>query len=344
MGLTRSTPHRPLRPGGGVVRPHSVAIAIVLATVVGLTACSPGPREDATDGATTPTTTTTPTTATTTPTTTDAGCPAGPTTVAYRPVPGVAVELVSLDVHNPTGRCGQPVWIWVHGGGYRTGDKANQMDHKIGLAREQGWVLVSVNYRLTDPADPATARFPDHFEDVAAAVAWVHEEIAPLGGDPERLALFGHSAGADIVSNVAVVPSYLAAHGLGPADLACAGPLDTEGFDKVSAGSDQPDGEQDQWQVALGNDPDYLVRTSATLQVRPGLGIPPMIGVVRGGPGRQAIGTAFLDAVRATGVTATAVDARAVTHNQVNALIGAPGDTVMTPAVTTFLDDCFGAD
>jgi acetyl esterase/lipase len=233
------------------------------------------------------------------------------------------------------------VWIWVHGGGYRTGDKSNQMADKVRLAREQGWILVSVNYRLTDPAEPTSARFPDHFDDVAAAVAWVHETIARYGGDPDRIALFGHSAGADIVSNVATVPTYLRAHGLDLDVLSCAGPLDTEGFDKAGAGAADPDGERDQWQAALGNHPGYLTATSATLQVRPRIGIPPMIGVVRGTARRREIEAAFLDTVRSTGVDAVAIDAGTLTHGQVASRIGRPGDTVMTGPVVAFLQGCF---
>ena len=89
-----------------------------------------------------------------------------------------------------------------------------QIRDKVRLVNDQGWLFVSINYRLTDPGAPTSARFPDHFEDVAAAVAWVHEEIGAYGGDPERLALLGHSAGADIIANVAAEPSYLAAEGL----------------------------------------------------------------------------------------------------------------------------------
>ncbi len=324
-------------------RPRTVQLArtVVLVWLVSLTvvACADDPSDRSPTAAA-------PTAAAPTPTDPTDRAPACaepslPTTVAYRDLAGVDPGLVSLDVHAPADACDLPVWIWVHGGGYRTGDKANQVADKVRLAREQGWILVSVNYRLTDPGEPTSARFPDHFDDVAAAVAWVHGSIARYGGDPDRIALFGHSAGADIVSNVATVPTYLRAHGLDLDALACAGPLDTEGFDKAGAGAADPDGERDQWQVALGNNPDYLAATSATLQVRPGIGIPPMIGVVRGTPRRRLIEAAFLDTVRATGVDAVAIEAGTLTHGQVNSGIGRPGDTVMTAPVVAFLRDCF---
>jgi len=262
-------------------------------------------------------------------------------TVAYRTVEGVDPDLTSADVYPVAGVCDAPVVMWVHGGGYRIGDKANQIRDKAKLLNDNGWVLVSVNYRLTDPGQPGSAQYPDHFDDAAAAVAWVEANIGSYGGDPSRVALLGHSAGADIVSNVATNPAYLHRQGLELSALRCAGPLDTEGFDKVAAGADDPDGEQEQWRSALGNNPNYLTETSATMLVAPGIGIPPMIGVVRGIPRRQQIETAFLAALRSAGIENTSIDARALTHNEVNTSIGAPGDTVMTAPVVAFLEQCF---
>ena len=262
-------------------------------------------------------------------------------TEAYRTLQNIDPDLTSVDLYPVAGSCSAPVVMWVHGGGYRTGDKSNQMRDKVKLFNDQGWIVVSVNYRLTKPGQPGSAQFPDHFDDVASAVAWAHDNIASFGGDPSRIALLGHSAGADIVSNVATNPTYLQAHGLDLSVLRSAGPLDTEGFDKRAAGANDPDGEKDQWSSALGNDPDYLTGTSATELVKPGIGIPPMIGVVRGTPERQQIETSFLDALQTAGIQATTIDARSLTHNEVNNHLGASGDTVMTAPVVGFLTECF---
>lgn len=263
-----------------------------------------------------------------------------PATVAYRTIRGVAARLTALDVHPVAGRCDAPVVMWVHGGGYQVGDKRNQITDKVRLMNGQGWMLVSVNYRLTRPGEPGSAQFPDHFDDVAAAIAWVHDNIRDFGGDPTRIALLGHSAGADIVSNVAVNPTYLRAYDLEPAVLSCAGPLDTEGFDKAEAGTSDPDGERAQWSSALGNNPRYVEETSATKLVREGAGIPPMIGVVRGTDRRRRIEQAFLDSLREAGVEATSIDAASLTHEEVSSRIGAPGDDVMTAPLVDFLEGC----
>lgn len=261
--------------------------------------------------------------------------------MAYTTIAGVDPNLTSLDIYQPeTPECDAPVVMWVHGGGYSVGDKANQITNKANLFNSAGWILVSVNYWLTAPGLDNSAQFPDHYNDVAAAFAWVHNHITEYGGNPTRIALLGHSAGADIVSNVATNPQYLQAVGLDLTAIKCAGPLDTEGFDKAQAGSSDPDGERAQWKNALGNNPNYIVETSATMLIDAGIGIPPMIGVVRGSAGRQRIETAFLATLDAAGVTTVMIDARSLTHNEVNNHIGAANDQVMTAPLMQFLTKC----
>ena len=166
--------------------------------------------------------------------------------------------------------------------------------------------------------------------------------IADYGGDPQRIALLGHSAGADIVSNVLLNPAYLDAVGMTAADLACAGPLDSEGFDKFAAGTADIRGLQQEWRTALGNAPDYLRSTSANWLIAAGRDVPPIIGVVRGSTRRRAIETAFLTKLDAIGVPTTSIDASTLTHHEVNSRIGARGDRVMTPPLMRFLDRCLG--
>ena len=137
----------------------------------------------------------------------------------------------SLNVYRPAAEPkGQtlPVVIWVHGGGWRTGDK----DNRAGMHLCQTWantgiVVVGLDYRLT----PAVVH-PAHVEDVAAGIAWVHKHIAKSGGDPKRVFLLGHSAGAHLVALVATAPNYLRAHSLSPKSaLAGVMAIDTASYD-----------------------------------------------------------------------------------------------------------------
>ena len=67
--------------------------------------------------------------------------------------------------------------VWVHGGGYRVGDKAQQVAAKVALFASRGWIFASVNYRLSRPGAGA-AQYPDHYDDVATAVTWLRTTCA----------------------------------------------------------------------------------------------------------------------------------------------------------------------
>lgn len=261
-------------------------------------------------------------------------------TVAYRTVPGVAPDLTSLDVYPVAGTCGAPVVVWVHGGGFQQGDKANQLADKVRLFNSAGYVLVSVNYRLTDPAAASPVQYPTHADDVAAALAWVQGNIARYGGDAGRLALLGHSAGAQLVATLAVDGRRLAAHGLSLDALSCAAPLDTEGFDVAAqvAGGGQSGA---MYAAAFGTDPAVLRDASPLRHVASGNGIPPMLVAERGTPARKQTLATFVNALRGANVEVTVVDASSLTHAEVNQRIGQAGDTVMTPPVMAFLASCF---
>lgn len=321
-----------------VTRSRSLVVALLVALTVGsllITACGGDDRSDtATTSTRTSATTSVPSAATAA-----TGCPAGARVtrdVAYETVAGVAPNLLSLDVYPPAHGCPAPVVVWVHGGGWRIGDKRNQLTDKIRLFNDAGYVLVSVNYRLTDGASPTPVRYPTHNEDVATATAWVHDHIAVYGGDPERLALVGHSAGAQIAASVATDERYLAAHGLGLDALRCAAPLDTEGYDvSAEAGRGNPI-----YLAAFGDDPATWADASPLLHVAPGKGIPPFLVVERGTVRRRRAAETFAQRLRDAGVDATMLDAGTSSHADVNARIGASGDTVMTAPLMRFLANC----
>ncbi|MGK2954177.1 MAG: carboxylesterase family protein [Solirubrobacterales bacterium] len=109
----------------------------------------------------------------------------------------------------------RPVVVWVHGGGWAIGDKSNRMPDKARLLTDAGYILASINYRLSPSAggvptfEPDRVMFPDHPKDVAAAIAWISDNIEGYGGDPDAMFLMGHSAGAHLVSLVGSDPSWM---------------------------------------------------------------------------------------------------------------------------------------
>jgi triacylglycerol lipase len=105
------------------------------------------------------------------------------------------------------------VLVFIHGGGFHVGDKIDM--HNIGyyFARA-GIVTVAPSYRLA----PAF-KWPAGTEDAAAAVKWTREHVAEYGGDPNRIFLGGHSAGAQIAADYALRKRFQPAGGAGLAGV-----------------------------------------------------------------------------------------------------------------------------
>ena len=118
-------------------------------------------------------------------------------------------EQCKLDVYYPKGTKGFATVVWFHGGGLTEGSRY------LPELKEQGIAIVPVSYRLAPKA-----KAPAILEDSAAAVAWVIKNIERYGGDPSKVFVAGHSAGAYLSSMIAMDPKWLAAHKLSNRSLA----------------------------------------------------------------------------------------------------------------------------
>jgi arylformamidase len=263
---------------------------------------------------------------------------------------GVAAAQQSLDLYLPAGgeACGPvPVVVYVHGGGFRRGDKSHQAEAKADLFTGEGWAFASVNYRLVgdDDAGPDGATYPRAEQDVARAVAFLRDQAARYGLDPGNVMLLGHSAGGFLVALVGTDATFLeeAAPGAGLGAVTCVAPLDTS-YDipaNVEAGGRQAD----MFTEAFGDDPEVWRRASPTHVVTAsgdggGAGLPAFHVVTRGGPARVAESRAFARAVGDAGGTAALQVARGLSHAEVNHHVGGAGDTVVTPALLRFYRGC----
>ena len=103
--------------------------------------------------------------------------------------------------------------LFVYGGGWHGGSRKNLAGVGENL-QAQGFACALVGHRLCPPH-----RWPAMIEDVAAAFAWVHGHIAERGGDPARIAVAGHSSGAQLVLLLASDAQWLQAHSLSPAAI-----------------------------------------------------------------------------------------------------------------------------
>jgi acetyl esterase/lipase len=95
-----------------------------------------------------------------------------------------------------------PVLIQVPGGAWSVGDKRVQAYTLMSRMVELGWICVSINYSKS----PRCA-FPTHLIDVKRAIAWVRENIADYGGDPDFMAITGGSAGGHLAALAALTPN-----------------------------------------------------------------------------------------------------------------------------------------
>src|SRR3984885_12050866 len=130
---------------------------------------------------------------------------------------GSSEDCLYLNVWTPgiSAKTKLPVMVWIYGGGFQAGATSEPRQDGEHLAHK-GVVVVSMNYRLgifgffSHPG--LTAESPHHASgnyglmDQAAALKWVHENIAAFGGDPNNVTIFGESAGSVAVSGVMAEP------------------------------------------------------------------------------------------------------------------------------------------
>jgi acetyl esterase/lipase len=226
-----------------------------------------------------------------------------------------------LDLFVPVDAQRAPVAVVLHGGSWSAGHKnigaVQDLAHWLA---ERGVVAVPMGYRLVPQVSPEQQPV-----DVAAGVAWLHRYVAEYGGDPGRIALVGHSAGAHLASLVALDRSYLDALDLPPGvpagvvgisnlfDLRASAELDSS-IARVTL------------KRAFGEDPDRRARLSPVLFVR--ADAPPFL--ILHGKGDHLVpvgqGVDLAAALRAQGVRAEIHDVPGRDHISLFHKMGMPGE------------------
>lgn len=230
-----------------------------------------------------------------------------------------------LDVYRPERAHDAPIIVMVHGGAWMFGDKANAavVQPKAAHWESAGYVFVSVDNRLWPDADPL-----EQAKDVAAALAYVQRHAREWGGDPTRVVLMGHSAGAHLVALLDASPQLAEQQGarrwLGTVSLD-AGAID------VPALMGAP--HADFYDRVFGRDPGYWRSASPLDQLS--RDAPPLLLVcssrrVTSCPHNRA----FAARAKTLGVQARVLEV-SLRHGDINATLGAPGD--YTGSVDAFL-------
>ncbi|MEM9710765.1 MAG: carboxylesterase family protein [Actinomycetota bacterium] len=124
-------------------------------------------------------------------------------------------DCLTVNVRAPAGASGLPVMVWIHGGDHTDGS-GGELVYQSDALPERGCVLVTFNYRLglmgffahpelsAESADGVSGNYG--LLDQIAALEWVRDNIAGFGGDPNRVTIFGESAGGEAVLNLMTSP------------------------------------------------------------------------------------------------------------------------------------------
>jgi len=245
------------------------------------------------------------------------------------PYANPAHERQVLDVYSPPNAKNLPVVFWIHGGGWQTGDKSS-VQLKPQVFMDKGFVFVSTNYRLLPSVDMATI-----VRDVARSIRWVHDHIAEYGGDPQRLLIMGHSAGAQLAALICADDRYLKAEGLSLAITKGCVPVDGDTYDvpaiietaetrrRVHGLPQAKFGHREKF----GNDPAKHRDFSAVTHVARDKGIPPfLILFVADHPDTSAQAQRLGNVLKDAGVAVTLFGAKETNHGKLNANLGVPDD------------------
>jgi arylformamidase len=244
-----------------------------------------------------------------------------------------------LDVYSRPGATGLPVVFWIHGGGWQAGDKSDvQVKPKVFV--EKGFVFVSTNYRLLPGVEMETI-----VRDVAKAVRWVHNHVADYGGDPDRLLIMGHSAGAQLAALLCTDDRYLKAEGLSRKIVKGCVPVDGDTFDvpaiietaetqrRVHGLPQAKFGHREKF----GNDPAKHRDLSAVTHVAGGKDIPPFLILhVAENPYTTSQAQRFAAALKAADVPVTIFGAQETYHAKISGDLGLADDPA-TKALDAFI-------
>ena len=240
-----------------------------------------------------------------------------------------AHERQVLDIYAPDDAKNLPVVFWIHGGGWVTGDKTS-VQIKPRVFAERGFVFVSTNYRLLPHVEMGVL-----IRDVAKSLGWVHKNIAKHGGDPRRIFVMGHSAGAQHAALLCIDDRYLKAEGV-PFDVlkGCV-PVDGDTYDlpaiimtaefrQTVHGLPLP---KFGHRVKFGNDPKQHIEFSAVTHVAKGKGIPLFLILhVAGHPNTTAQARRLGVVLKEAELPVKVFGARETTHNKLNANLGLADD------------------
>jgi acetyl esterase/lipase len=262
-------------------------------------------------------------------------------TIQYKHIDNVEANLLSMDIYHfgqTTAR--KPVVIYVHGGGFSRGDKANNIENKVSLFSSLNYIFISLNYRLSPTnysTDPNRIMYPIHHNDIADAITWITDSIDQYGGDKNKIALLGHSAGAQLVALVGTSSRFLPMRKISLDRLCGVACIDTEGYDVVQQCIEK----NEIYLNAFGQDSTFWREASPIFTILQGISYPHFFIAKRGSNRRINYANSFITKLQDIGVKTSSVTVNQYDHEGINDAIGASGETLITTPLVNFLKDVF---
>lgn len=243
------------------------------------------------------------------------------TDVTYAEIPGFDKNLTGLDLYIPEKGNNLPVMVFIHGGAWKMGDKGNHSKKPLRFVRE-GYIFASINYRMSPDVT-----FPVYVQDVAKAIGWIHKNIAPYGGDPKKIFLMGHSAGAQLAALVSTDEKYLKENGLNLELLKGVILLDGAGYDIPKVKKLNESLYNRLYKPAFGDDPVILKEASPLYHVEKGKDIPPFFIIYAGSRELSRMESTWLaDKLKNAGVYVDVYHASDKNHGTLNRELGEDKD------------------
>lgn len=251
--------------------------------------------------------------------------------VRFRTVAYGSHERQTMDVFPKDPGSSLPILIYVHGGGLQTGDKSRHHSKAPGI-EEQGYLFIAPNYRLSPEV-----QHPAHVEDLALAMRTIVDQAESWGGDPHRIALVGHSAGAWIAALLSVDPRWLQAVDLDLDAVDATVLLDCAAYDLPWLAQISPQSFERTWAPAFGQDPKTWMDASSSYQLGASERAPKHLLVHTPKPRSTAATRNYFEALLEAGHEAQIYEAPGATHKSLNKNFGSPEDPT-TQVAFAFLE------
>lgn len=230
-------------------------------------------------------------------------------------------ERQMLDVYAPAEGKDHPIVVWIHGGGWKAGDKKG-VQKKPQAFVDKGFVFVSTNYRFVP-----NVTVKEMTGDIARAIRWIHDHAREYGGDPNSIFVMGHSAGAHLAALVCTDDRYLKAEGLPLSIIKGCVPVDVSVYDIPKRLKDSGSVPPASVKTVFGESEEGHRDLSPVTHVARGKNIPAFLILhVADRPETRAQSHWLADKLKDAGVPAQVVAAEGTTHGTINSNLGLPND------------------